>query len=64
MNPNGNPKMNRRNFLELVTAATAGTLLPGCVTSSSQAHRRARRDLQTHFICFETSEKSSLSCCF
>ena len=39
--------MNRRNFLQLVTAATAGTLLPGCATSSSlvRAHPHAKRGL-------------------
>ena len=35
MNTNNNSNMNRRNFLQLVTAATAGSFLPGCATSSS-----------------------------
>ena len=39
--------MNRRNFLQLAAAATAGTLLPGCaITSSSiSAHSHAKRGL-------------------
>jgi hypothetical protein len=47
MNTNNNSNMNRRNFLQLVTAASAGTLLPGCVTSSSSvgARSHAKRGL-------------------
>jgi hypothetical protein len=39
--------MNRRNFLQLALAASAGTVLPGCVTSSSSvcAATHAKRGL-------------------
>lgn len=39
--------MNRRHFLHLAAAATAGTLLPGCATTSSSAkpHPHAKRGL-------------------
>ena len=39
--------MNRRNFLQLVTTAAAGTLLPGCATTSPSASVRphAKRGL-------------------
>lgn len=39
--------MNRRNFLQLSLAAAAGTMLPGCSTSSSSVapHPRAKRGL-------------------
>ncbi len=39
--------MNRRNFLQLTLAASAGTLLPGCVTSSSSVkpHPHAKRGI-------------------
>lgn len=39
--------MNRRHFLQLVTAATAGTLLPSCATASTSvpAHPHPKRGL-------------------
>jgi hypothetical protein len=39
--------MNRRNFLQLALAASAGTLLPSCATSTSSviAHPHAKRGL-------------------
>ena len=40
-----NPNINRRNFLQLVTAATAGSLVPGCATSLTPAQRLAKRGL-------------------
>ncbi len=47
MDTNNISNMNRRNFLQLAAAATAGTFLPGCVTSSSpvNAPAHAKRGL-------------------
>jgi hypothetical protein len=47
MNTYNISNMNRRNFLQLVGAATAGTLLPGCATSPSPVSVRphAKRGL-------------------
>ncbi len=49
MNANSIPNMNRRNFLQLVTAATAGTLLPGCATYTAPISSRlpAKRGIGT-----------------
>lgn len=40
MNTNTISNMNRRNFLQLALAASAGTLLPGCATSTSPISSR------------------------